>query len=62
MKLTKKQLAIKESVIAKLKEEQANGDLEGAHINGDDLLCLLLIELGCKDVVNEWREIDKWYA
>jgi len=62
MKLTKKQLAIKESVIARLRIEQKNGDTECAHCNADDLLCELLNELGFIDVVNEWQEVDKWYA
>jgi hypothetical protein len=62
MKLTKKQLVIKESVIARLKIEQTNFDTEDAHWSADALLCELLKELGLEDVVSEWQEVDKWYA
>ena len=62
MKLTKKQLDIKKSVMAKLKEEQTNKDLEVAHYVADEQLCLLLNELGFKDVVEEWDKVGKWYS
>lgn len=62
MKLTKKQLAVKEAVLARLKEEQTNWDLEDAHWIADEQLCLLLKELGFKDVVDEWQKVEKWYA
>ena len=62
MALTKKQLDFKETIIAKLKEEQNGYDNESEHINADALLCELLTELGCKDVVKEFKKIGKWYA
>tara|TARA_R110002126_G_scaffold251131_1_gene394137 strand:+ start:427 stop:615 length:189 start_codon:yes stop_codon:yes gene_type:complete len=62
MKLTKKQLVIKESVIARLKIEQTSGDTEVAHCNADDLLCELLNEIGLQEVVDEYIKIGKWYA
>ena len=62
MKLTKKQLVIKESVITRLKEEQNNGDTEIAHCNADDLLCELLNEIGLQEVVEEYIKIGKWFA
>ena len=62
MKLTKKQLEIKEAVIAKLKEEQTNGDTEIAHCNADYYLCELLNEIGLQEVVDEYIKITKWYA
>jgi hypothetical protein len=49
--------------IRKLKVFQEPGtDIEIGHSYGDELLCDLLIELGYKDVVEEWRKIEKWYA
>tara|TARA_R110000737_G_scaffold18977_1_gene37068 strand:+ start:672 stop:860 length:189 start_codon:yes stop_codon:yes gene_type:complete len=62
MGLTKKQLAVKESVIAKLKKEQASGDYEIAHCNADELLCKLLEQLDCKEVVQEFLKVGRWYA
>ena len=62
MKLTKKQLVVKEDVIAKLKEEQENDDYELAHCNADELLCKLLEKLDCKDVVQEFIKVGRWYA
>jgi hypothetical protein len=62
MKLTKKQLVIKESVIAKLKEEQKNDDYEMAHCNADDLLCELLNKIGFQEVVDEFIKVGRWYA
>jgi hypothetical protein len=62
MKLTKKQLIIKESVIARLKKEQTNWDTENAHCEADDLLCELLNEIGLQEVVEEYIKIGKWYA
>jgi hypothetical protein len=62
MKITKKQLAIKEAVIAKLKEEQKNYDYEMAHCNADKLLCELLEQLDCKEVVQEFIKVGRWYS
>jgi hypothetical protein len=52
----------KEQAISKLKDIQKSGDQEGAHIDADDVLCRLLKELGCEDVVAEYEKISKWYA
>lgn len=52
----------KEQAIEELKKLQANGDIEIAHAYSDDVLCKLLIEMGCEDVVSEYNKIDKWYA
>ena len=62
MALTKKQLEFKESVIDRLKEEQGHRDYEQGHWVADRLLCDLLEQLDCKDVVEEWRKVGKWYA
>lgn len=51
-----------QEAIEQLKEEQSNGDTEGAHGNADRILCELLRSLGHADVVTEFDKIDKWYA
>jgi len=39
-----------------------DGDTEDYHIAADKLLCELLIELGYKEVVDEFNKLGKWYA
>ena len=62
MALTKKQLKFKEEIIIKLKKQQGNLDFELCHQEADKLLCHLLEELDCKDVVDEFKKVGKWYA
>jgi len=56
----------REEAILKLKEQRKivdeGGDKEVPHCEADDILCELLISLGYKDVVDEYEEIEKWYA
>lgn len=52
-----RKLAIKE-----LREQQASGDTEEAHAHADRVLCELLTKLGYADVVDEYSQINKWYA
>ena len=52
----------REEAITQLKDHQQNGDIESAHICADWVLRELLITLGYQDVVNEYDEIEKWYA
>jgi hypothetical protein len=59
MKKTKKEL-IENALLALL--EGNSHDTEIAHSIADDVLCTLLIELGYKEVVDAYNEIDKWYA
>lgn len=37
-------------------------DEESAHINADDLMCRLLLQLGFVDVVDEYNRVTKWYG
>lgn len=37
-------------------------DPERNHSNADELLCLLLKELGYTDIVEAYEKIEKWYA
>lgn len=52
----------KQKYIEKMKELQNARDTEGSHIDADDLLCELLVELGFQEVVDEYNKIGKWYA
>ncbi len=48
--------------IEKLKSCQKSIDTEMSHIEADLIICDLLIELGFKDVVDEYDKVGKWYA
>ncbi len=48
--------------VGKLKEQAKSSDTETAHSNADDLLCDLLVRLGYGEVVEEYHEVDKWFA
>ena len=39
-----------------------DGDKERDHGEADELLCGLLRELGYQEVVDEYNNIEKWYA
>jgi hypothetical protein len=52
----------REEIIEELEQLKGWHDREMAHVEADQLLCKLLIELGYKDVVDAWENIDKWYA
>lgn len=62
MALTKKQRYAVDRAKNQLQEQQLHGDIERAHVEADDILCQLLVELGLEDVVAEFDKIDKWYA
>lgn len=51
-----------ESFKEKLIYLQGDGDTENQHSQADDVLCRLLIELGYKEIVEEYYRIKKWYA
>lgn len=53
----------REEAIAALKALQGDIiDIEAAHEDADGVLCKLLISLGYRDVVDEWAQVEKWYA
>jgi hypothetical protein len=54
----------KKNYIALLKStrEVFEDDTEMAHIQADEIICAVLEELGCKDIVDEYNKIYKWYA
>jgi len=37
-------------------------DKEEDHVKADDILCVLLRELGYDKVVDEFNKLEKWYA
>lgn len=43
-------------------EWSKDGDREQAHMDADDLLCLLLRYHGHDDIVDEFNNVRKWYA
>lgn len=48
---------------AELIREKCNtDDPERDHGEADNLLCSLLLDLGFRETVDAWREIEKWYA
>lgn len=51
-----------ERFISRLKLLQQSGDVEVAHLEADQALCELLLELNFGDVVDEWHKVTKWYA
>ena len=53
---------LKKKYVELLKTQQESHDREHAHTTADDILCELLLDLGYKDVVEEYEKIDKWYA
>jgi len=59
MKINEK---LKADTIKLLKIEQNNEDIENAHCNADDIISKLLIELGYGDVIEEYDDIEKWFA
>lgn len=52
----------REEAITKLKELQKGYDVEGDHIEADNVICNLLESLGYEDVVKEYDAIGTWYA
>lgn len=52
----------REDALNDLAKLARSNDTEGAHIDADDILCELLLELGYNDVVEAYNLVDKWYA
>ena len=48
--------------IERLHEETLGKHTEGAHIMADTILCDLLIQIGCRDVVSAYRKVRKHYS
>lgn len=50
-----------EKYLQKLKDTALTGDYEKDHKEADNILCSLLLELGFREVVNLYDEIEKRY-
>jgi hypothetical protein len=42
--------------------KECKGDLEDLHVEMDEYLCKLLVDLGYEDMVEVFEEQEKWYA
>jgi len=42
--------------------DRNHGGGEQAHAEADDLLCELLVDLGCNQVVEIFKKLNKWYS
>lgn len=51
-----------QEALKQLEELRHSTDTEGAHVDADNVLCKLLVDLGYKDVVKAYNLVDKWYA
>ncbi len=40
----------------------SENDVLEAHIDADNVLCELLIELGYENIVKAYKEVHKWYS
>jgi hypothetical protein len=57
------QIPIKDRAFAdRIKEETMHGDNETGHMTADDLLCELLVSIGCTESVAAFQAVGKWYA
>lgn len=52
---------LNEKYLEKLKE-CSNYETEHSHSTADSLLCELLLELGYKDIVEVFQNLEKWYS
>ena len=60
--MRKKKADIIKEAVEKLEAIEKSGDTEARHIEADDILCDVLKALGCKEVVDAFEKLDKWYA
>ena len=52
-----------ESWVLRMRALQGHdGDTEIQHQMADEILCEVLLSLGCDHIVNEWRKVHKWYS
>lgn len=57
------QIPSKDAIFAeRIEREAMNADPETGHGIADDLLCELLLSIGCLKSVEVFRRVPKWYA
>ncbi|MBQ8218454.1 MAG: hypothetical protein IJZ79_01645 [Bacilli bacterium] len=52
----------REYYLNKLSELKDLDDIEAIHVRADDILLEILLELGYKDIVDEYNTFEMWYA
>jgi hypothetical protein len=55
-------LKLEKRIIKELKALGKMSDIEGAHIDADNLLCDFLKKLGYDKVAEAFDDLSKWYA
>jgi protein-disulfide isomerase-like protein with CxxC motif len=49
--------------LKKMQAIEKDNDFEGRHVKADDFLCELLLEVGgYEEVVELFKDMEKWYA
>lgn len=57
------QIPVKDAAIAqKITDTAMTGDYEMDHRTADELLCELLVSIGCEKSVEAWEKVGKWYS
>lgn len=51
-----------DTYVIRMKKIAQSNDPETAHFAADVLLTELLEELDCKEIVNAYSDVEKWYA
>jgi hypothetical protein len=52
-----------EEALEKLKDLNNRGsDPKASHVEADGILCSLLSSMGYEEIVEVFKDIDKWYA
>jgi len=51
-----------DAALEQMRALEDSRDLEGSHIEADDILCDLLDQLGFNEVVEAFKKLPKWYA
>jgi len=49
-------------ILLQLRNLKGSYDIEGLHHEADNLLCEFLETLGWKELVDAYREVEKWYT
>ena len=52
----------RDKILERLEELTKSTDPEAAHVEADEILENLLIELGYEDVIKLYRDVPAWYA
>lgn len=53
---------LNDKYLSQMKELRYEDDTEHAHVVADEILCNLLDELGYKELVDAFDDLDRWYS